>query len=80
MGTENLEKVVRSVLLNLTGMTPDRLPKPTFSRYMYLEARRLAQLHVAEEHGVKHCTVMVLQSLGTITVHVTLANKIGLSL
>lgn len=48
VGTDNVEKVIRSVF-NLAEMTCDRLPKATFARYMFLEARCLTQLQVAEE-------------------------------
>ena len=44
-----ITEVIRSVLTNLGGVECGRLPKATFSRYMFLEARRLAQIHVAEE-------------------------------
>ena len=49
VGVNNVQKVVRTVLENLGGLECGRLPKATFSRYMYLEARRLAQIQVAEE-------------------------------
>ena len=49
VGVENVEKVVQSVLENLAGLKCERLPKAIFARYMYLEARRLAQIQVADE-------------------------------
>lgn len=48
VGVENVENVVRAVLENLGGLQCGRVPKATFARCMYLEARRLAQIQVAE--------------------------------
>jgi hypothetical protein len=49
VGVENVQKVVRTVIENLAGLECERLPKATFARYMYLEARRLSQIQVAEQ-------------------------------
>ena len=49
VGTENIQNVVRTVLEKLAGLECERLPKATFARYMYLEARQLAQIQVAEK-------------------------------
>ena len=48
VGVNDVEKVIQSVLNNIAKLKVDSLPKSTFSRYMYLEARRLSQIHVAE--------------------------------
>ena len=49
LSTRNVEKVIRVVLEKLAGVTVEKLPKPTFAKYMLLEARGLAQIHVASE-------------------------------
>ena len=49
VSAENCEKVVREVLEEMAGVTVGRLPKETFARSMYLEARRMAQMQVNEE-------------------------------
>ena len=48
VGTNNVERVVRTVLKNFTKLDVESLPKATFSRLMFLEARRISQIHVAE--------------------------------
>ena len=48
VGVNNVEKVVQSVLANIAKVKVDCLPKPTFSRIMFSEARRLSQIQVAE--------------------------------
>ena len=40
--------MILSVLKNIAKLSVDKLPKATFSRMMFLEARRLSQIHVAE--------------------------------
>ena len=37
------------VIEKLVGFKCERLPKATFARYMYLDDKRLAQVHVAEK-------------------------------
>ena len=49
VGGRNVEKVVREVLEKIGGLSVDRLPKATFAKYMYLEARGLAQIQLADE-------------------------------
>ena len=49
LSTRNVEKVIRIVLEKLAGISVEKLPKPTFTKYMLIEARGLAQLHVAAE-------------------------------
>ena len=49
VGVENVGNVIKTVIEKLTGLDCGRLPKATFARYMYLEARRLAQIQVAEK-------------------------------
>ena len=48
VGVNNVEKVVRAVLSNIAGINVDQLPKATFSRIMFTEARGLSQIQVAE--------------------------------
>ena len=49
LSCQNVEKVIRIVLKELVGVDVERLPKATFAKYMLLEARGLAQIHVASE-------------------------------
>ena len=49
VGINNVGNVVRTVIEKLVGLECERLPNATFARYMYLEARRLAQIQVAEK-------------------------------
>ena len=66
VGAKNVESIVRKVLGKIGGITADRLPKETFAKYMYLEARGLAQIQMAEKllDGCEgHCIVMGHQSL-----------------
>ena len=49
VGTKNIQNVVRTVLEKLAGLECERLPKATFARSIYLEARQLAQIQVAEK-------------------------------
>jgi hypothetical protein len=72
VGVENVQKVVRTVIENLAGLECERLPKATFVRYMYLEARRLSQIQVAEQLVIQvttPCIVMVLLSMVTTMPH-----------
>ena len=64
--SRNVEEVIRIVLRKLANKECGRLPKPTFAKYMLLEARGLAQLHVASvcEIGWKEGS-RTLQSDGT---------------
>ena len=48
VGTANVEEIIRTVLKKLANMECDRLPKPTFSKYMLLEACALSQIQVAD--------------------------------
>ena len=48
-GANNVEKIVREVLEKIAGLEVDRLPKATFAKYMYWEARGLAQIQLAQE-------------------------------
>ena len=49
LSTRNVEKVIKLVLEKLAGIKCDRLLKSTFSKYMLIEARGLAQLQIASE-------------------------------
>jgi len=48
VGINNVENVVRTVIKNIAKMNVEFLPKPTFSRMMFLEARRLSQIQVCD--------------------------------
>ena len=48
VGTANVEEIIHTVLKKLANMECDRFPKPTFSKYMLLEARALSQIQVAD--------------------------------
>ena len=64
LSTRNVEKVIKLLLEKLAGTEYDRLPKSTFSKYMLIEARGLAQLQIASE--LADCEEdLVLQSDGT---------------
>ncbi|XP_066914210.1 uncharacterized protein [Clytia hemisphaerica] len=70
LGSRNIESVIRTVMSKLTGMEVGRLPKPSFAKYMLLEARALAQLQIADEltGGGKDIALdsnNTLQSVGT---------------
>ena len=47
----NVENIIKNVLEKIGGISTEhlRLPKKTFAKYMFLEARGMAQAHVAEE-------------------------------
>ena len=49
LSCRSIEKVIETVLDKLADTEVERLPKPTFAKYMLLEARGLAQIHVASE-------------------------------
>ena len=49
LSTHNVEKVVEIVLRDLLGIEVTQLTKPTFANYMLLEARYVAQIHVADK-------------------------------
>ena len=62
----NVEKVIRVVLKQLAGVEVDRPSKATFAKYMLIEARGLAQIHVASElAGMSDCAPNTLHSNGT---------------
>ncbi|CAG2205351.1 unnamed protein product [Mytilus edulis] len=42
-------KIIKTVMEKITGMTPQRLPGSTFAKYMLLEARSVALVHLKEE-------------------------------
>ena len=44
----NIEKAIRTTLVNFNNIYIKCLPKATFSRLMYTESRRLSQIQVAE--------------------------------
>ena len=48
VGVEQVEGVITSVLKNIAKVKLDSVPKSTFSRLMYTEARGLSQIQVAE--------------------------------
>ena len=49
VGTKNVEGIIRSVLFKIAGLDVGRLPKASFAKYMFLEARCLAMEHLKEE-------------------------------
>ena len=49
LSTRNVQKVIKIVLKDLLGIDAVKLPGSTFSNYMLLEARYVAQIHVADE-------------------------------
>ena len=62
----NVEKLIKIVLEKFSGTECDRLPKATISKYMLIEALRLARLHMASELANCEDDNLVLQSDGTI--------------
>ena len=64
-GANNVEKIVREVLEKIGGLKVGRLPKPTFAKYMYLEARGLAQMQLIDELVNKEEKNLTLYSDGT---------------
>ena len=65
VGANNVEKIVREVLEKIGGLKVGRLPKPTFAKYMYLEARGLAQMQLIDELVNKEEKNLTLYSDGT---------------
>ncbi|VDI03270.1 Hypothetical predicted protein [Mytilus galloprovincialis] len=49
VGAKNVSKIIKTVMEKITGMTPQRLPGSTFAKYMLLEARSVALVHLKEE-------------------------------
>ena len=49
LSTRKIESAIRVVLKGLVGIDVGRLPKETFAKFMLLEARGLAQIHVLSE-------------------------------
>ncbi|CAC5360877.1 unnamed protein product [Mytilus coruscus] len=49
VGAKNVPKIIKTVMEKMTGMTPQRLPGLTFAKYMLLEARSVALVHLKEE-------------------------------
>ena len=50
VGINNIEKVARNILTNVTNMDIECLPKATFAaKHMYTESRKLSQLQVAKQ-------------------------------
>ena len=51
VGTNNVESIIRNVLEKIGGISTEnlRLPQKTFAKYMFLEARGMAQIQLAEE-------------------------------
>ena len=66
LSTRNVEKLIKIVLEKFTGTECDRLPKATISKYMLIEALRLAQLHMVSELANCEDDDLVLWSDGTI--------------
>ena len=48
VGVNNVQKIVETVLKNIVGVDVKCLPGSTFAKLMFIEARRLAQIQVAE--------------------------------
>ena len=48
VGTNHVETVIKSVLDNPTNLEVHCPPKPTFSRLMFTDSRRLSQLQITE--------------------------------
>ena len=63
--TRNVEKVTKIVLEKLADIECNRLQKATFSKYMLIKARGLAQLQIASELANCEDDDLVLQSDGT---------------
>ena len=61
VGVNNVEAVIKTVLKNIGGLEAESLPKSTFSRLMFTEARRISQIQVAEtliENFTSACTTL----------------------
>ena len=65
LSTRNVKKVIKIVLEKLAGVECERLPKATFSKYMLIETRGLAELQIAAELANCEDNDLVLQSDGT---------------
>ena len=65
LSCQNIEKVIKIVLKELVGVDVERLPKSTFAKVMLLEARGLAQIHVASELSSTENSFNTLHSDGT---------------
>ncbi|XP_066935310.1 reticulocyte-binding protein 2-like [Clytia hemisphaerica] len=65
ISTANVQHAVRTVLKQLAGLEIDRLPKATFAKYMLLEARGLAHIHVASVLADEPSNCNTMQSDGT---------------
>ena len=46
VGTDNVERVIKSVLDNLTNLKVDCFPKPTFACFMFTDSRKLSQFRL----------------------------------
>ena len=64
LSSRNIEKCVRFVLEKLAKVKVGRLPKVTFAKNMFLEARCLAQIHVASVLSINQGN-LTLHSDGT---------------
>ena len=60
-----MSRKVLEVLEKIGGLKVGRLPKPTFAKYMYLEARGLAQMQLIDELVNKEQKKLTLYSDGT---------------
>ncbi|CAC5425668.1 unnamed protein product [Mytilus coruscus] len=49
VGAKSVPKIIKTVMEKITGMTPQRLPGSIFAKYMLLEARSVALVHLKEE-------------------------------
>ena len=70
LSSRNIEKCVRFVLEKLAKVKVGRLPKVTFAKNMFLEARCLAQIHVAS---------VLSENQGNLTLHSDGTSKHGRS-
>ena len=70
LSSRNVENCVRLVLEKLAKVKVGRLPKVTFTKNMFLEARRLAQIHVAS---------VLSENQGNLTLHSDGTSKHGRS-
>ena len=70
LSSRNVEKCVRLVLEKLAKVKAGRLPKVTFTKNMFLEARHLVQIHVAS---------VLSENQGNLTLHSDGTSKHGRS-
>ena len=68
LSSRNVEKCVHLVLEKLAKVKVGRLPKVTFAKNMFLEARCLAQIHVAS---------VLSENQGNVTLHSDGTSKHG---